>query len=110
VKERRLVLQQRRDFILRAMQGVPGLQAIKPAGAFYLFVRCDQLFGKATPAGVAIENDVVFCRQLLEEMDVAVIPGSCFGTEGYFRLSFASSMKELERGASRIAEFCRTLS
>lgn len=110
VAERRLTFQQRRDFIWQALRDVPGLQATKPSGAFYLFVNCAPALGRKTRAGVPIRDDGDFCRQLLEEADVAVIPGSGFGADGYFRLSFASSMAELERGAARIAQFCGDLS
>jgi aspartate aminotransferase len=109
VQERCAILESRRDFIFQAMAAIPGLRAIKPSGAFYLFVDAGRLLGKMTPLGASVGNDVEFCRHLLDERGVATIPGSCFGLDGYFRLSFASSMDELERGAKLIAEFCAEL-
>jgi aspartate aminotransferase len=95
VEQMRQEFQRRRDFVYRAINQIPGLSAIKPAGAFYIFVNHREL----TP------NSMEFALQLLEEEGVAVVPGVGFGSEGHFRLSFATDLESLKRGVDRIARF-----
>jgi len=102
---------ERRDYIFERLNSVPGLNAAaKPDGAFYLFFSCHDLIGAATPAGAVIENDIDFATYLLEEANVAVVPGSAFMAEGYFRASYANSMDELKEAAKRIHSACELLS
>ncbi|MBI3659375.1 pyridoxal phosphate-dependent aminotransferase [Candidatus Acetothermia bacterium] len=88
---------ERRAFVLEEVAKIPGMQCSVPTGAFYIFPNisgfCD---------GRAIKNSVDFARFLLQEAHVAVVPGSAFGTEGYVRLSYATSMSQLAEGMSRV--------
>ena len=59
--------------------------------------------GRKTPDGKSITNDAKLCEYLIEAARVAVVPGSAFGAPGYVRLSYATSMKNVEEGVSRIA-------
>jgi aspartate aminotransferase len=88
----------RRAFIHRAIAAVPGISCLVPEGAFYLFPNAARHLTRAVPDTVALAT------RLLEETAVAVVPGDAFGAPGYFRLSFATSMADLEEGARRIAE------
>lgn len=65
--------------------------------------------GRKTPAGVVLTNDVDVCQYLLEAAQVAVVPGSAFGLEGYFRISFATSTVLLEQACARIKAACEQL-
>jgi aspartate aminotransferase len=56
-----------------------------------------------------VKTDVELCERLLEEANVALVPGSAFGTDGYFRLSFATSMKVLEEAVRRLRDFAEKL-
>jgi len=87
----------RRDFVYEEFNKIPGLSAIKPEGAFYIFVNHEK-----------ITNDSMdFALRLLEEKGVAVVPGIGFGSEGHFRFSFATSMDNLKEGIKRIKEFVK---
>jgi aspartate aminotransferase len=89
--------QKRRDFVYEEFNKIKGLSAAKPAGAFYIFVNHKE-----------ISNDSMdFALKLLEEKGVAVVPGIGFGSEGYFRFSFATSMENLKEGIKRIKEFVK---
>jgi len=74
---------------------IDGLSVSAPAGAFYLYINIKE-----------ISNDsLTFCKRLLEEKGVALVPGIAFGTEGYFRFSFATDIETIKDGIGRIAEF-----
>ena len=76
-----------------------------PNGAFYVFPSCKGLINKKTK----IKNDTEFVNRLLEESMVAVVQGSAFGLDGYFRISYATSMDNLEKAMLRIKNFCENL-
>lgn len=109
LEDRRLQYQRRRDLVMTALSGVPGLDFIKPRGAFYLFPNMRQHYGKVTRHGASIESDVEFVMALLNEKRVAAVYGAAYGIDGHFRISFAASEKTLLEGCSRIAEFCHEL-
>ena len=104
VAECRSAYRERRDRAVVALESVPGLRPSVPDGAFYLFVGCSGLIGKRTPAGESIENDLDVTLYLLDTAGVAVIQGSAYGTEPFFRISFATSVDEIERGTTAIAD------
>jgi len=91
--------EKRRDFVYEEFNKIPGLSAAKPEGAFYIFVNHKE-----------ISNDSMdFALKLLDKTGVAVVPGIGFGSEGYFRFSFATSMQNLKEGIKRIKEFVKWL-
>jgi aspartate aminotransferase len=91
----------RRDFVYRQITSIPGVTCFKPRGAFYIFPKVISYFGKSTPV-LRIENSFDLAMYLLHEAKVAVVPGSAFGAEGHFRLSFSSPIDKLEEGIHRI--------
>ena len=93
---------ERRNHCLERLNSIPGLSCIKPQGAFYLFVNCKALMGFQTPDGNIINSDENFCIYLLESANVAVVHGSAFGMEGYFRLSYATKIEFLKDACNRI--------
>ena len=99
----------RRDDVWAALNKVPGLTCAKPEGAFYLFPNCAALMGKKTPSGLVINNDLDFCAYLLEHALVAAVPGSAFGLEGHFRISYATSDVALKEACTRIHKACAEL-
>jgi aspartate aminotransferase len=101
---------ERRDRAVAALERLPGLSPSVPDGAFYLFVGCSGLIGRRTPSGETLENDVDVTLYLLEEAGVAVIQGSAYGSEPFFRISFATGLEEIERGTAGIAEAVAKLS
>ena len=100
---------QRRDFVVDALNRVPGLHCPRPEGAFYVYPSCAGLIGKKTPKGDTIENDEAFVRYLLEAEGVAVVHGEAFGLAPHFRISYATSIEELEDACARIERACRAL-
>ncbi len=101
--------QERRDFVVNSLNAIEGISCLKPEGAFYVFPNCKGLIGKKDKSGKKITNDTDFVQSLLENNDVAVVQGSAFGLEGFFRISYATSMKKLEIAMKRIKSFCESL-
>ena len=89
----------RRDEAVDLFNAVEGLSVVKPDGAFYLFVNIQE-----------VSNDSMeFCKQLLEKKGVALVPGVGFGSEGYFRFSFATDLESIRNGIKRIEEFVQEI-
>ena len=107
---RSLAFQERRDFVVNSLNAIDGINCLKPDGAFYVFPNCKELIGKKDKNGKKLENDTDFVQSLLENNNVAVVQGSAFGLDGFFRISYATSMKNLEKAMGRIKEFCESLS
>ena len=105
IKERAEAFRKRRDFVVNSLNNINGISCLKPNGAFYVFPSCKGLLNKRTK----IKNDTEFVKKLLEQSMVAVVQGSAFGLEGYFRISYATSMENLEKAMIRIKKFCESL-
>ncbi|MBB4857967.1 aspartate aminotransferase [Novosphingobium chloroacetimidivorans] len=105
----RALFAERRDLVLDLLGRTDRLECDRPEGAFYVFPSCARTVGLTTPKGRAIGNDLAFAEALLEEADVAIVPGSSFGSEGAFRLSYAASTETLVTACNRIVEFCESL-
>ena len=84
---------------------IEGISCLKPNGAFYVFPNCKKLLGNKTK----LKTDTDFVKKLLEKSNVAVVQGSAFGLDGYFRISYATSMQKLKIAMSRIKSFCESL-
>jgi len=93
----REAFEKRAQEAVRLFNEVDGLSVIAPQGAFYLFVNIKD-----------ISNDSIeFCKELLQETGVAVVPGIGFGSEGYFRFSFATDITTIREGIRRIEKFVK---
>jgi aspartate aminotransferase len=99
----RVEFDRRRKVMVKALREIPGVTCVDPQGAFYAFPDLSAFIGKKTPEGKVIANDGQLCEYLIEAARVAVVPGSAFGAPGYVRLSYATSMKNVEEGVARIA-------
>ena len=99
----------RRDLVVRMLNEAPGLECPMPEGAFYVYPSCAGAIGKRTPAGTVIENDEVFCSELLSAEGVAVVFGAAFGLSPHFRVSYAAADSVLEDACRRIQRFCASL-
>ncbi|MBC7361864.1 MAG: pyridoxal phosphate-dependent aminotransferase [Candidatus Aminicenantes bacterium] len=95
--------QRRRNYVLMRLQQIPGISCFKPQGAFYLFPNVSSYYGKEA-GGIQIRNSYGLAYYLLKEARVAVVPGDAFGADNYIRISYATSMENLEKGMDRIAE------
>ena len=107
---RSLAFQERRDFVVNSLNAIDGINCLKPDGAFYVFPSCKELIGKKDKNGKKLENDTDFVQSLLENNNVAVVQGSAFGLDGFFRISYATSMEKLKVAMDRIKSFCESLS
>ncbi len=95
--------QKRRDYIFEREEAIPLISALKPEGAFYLFVDVSGTYQK-TYRGKTIHSAAEFATILLEEKYVAVVPCADFGMPDYIRLSYATDMEEIKAGMDRIEE------
>lgn len=109
VREMVRAFRERRDFVLGRLSGVDGVRCAKPEGAFYVFPEVSAFFGTETPSGRAIGSAEDLCFYLLEEHDVALVPGEAFGDPDGLRLSYAASMEDLDEALRRIEEGLKPL-
>ena len=109
IAERAKVFKGRRDFLINEFTSMNGITCRVPEGAFYVFPSCKGVIGKVDESNNKITNDEEFTTSLLEHAGVAVVQGSAFGLEGYFRISYATSMSKLKDAMQRIKSFCENL-
>ncbi len=100
---------ERRDYMVNRVKEIPYLDCLTPPGSFYLFVEVGDTFGKSF-RGKGIQNVDDFAEYLLTEYQVALVPGTAFGSPDCVRLSFATSMENIQEGLKRIEAFTRELS
>lgn len=110
IKVRADAFKERRDFVVSGLNKIDGINCLNPQGAFYVFPSCKGCLGKTHKELGKIETDTDFVTKLLESTGVAVVQGSAFGLDGFFRISYATSMDNLEKAVQRIADFCSNLS
>jgi len=109
LRERNRAFSKRRDSIVSSLNGAEGLKCAVPDGAFYVYPDCAGVIGKTSKGGHKIGNDSDFATALLKEAHVAVVPGSAFHGAPHFRISYATSLAQLEDAGARIAQFCKEL-
>ncbi len=105
IQKRANSFRERRDFVVDSLNEIKGINCLRPEGAFYVFPNCKKLLGKRTK----LKTDKDFVEKLLEKSEVAVVQGSAFGLDGYFRISYATSMENLKKAMQRIKSFCDSL-
>ncbi len=105
ISERANSFKERRNFVVDSLNNIKGISCLSPEGAFYVFPNCKKLLGKKTK----LKTDKDFVEKLLEQAEVAVVQGSAFGLDGYFRISYATSMENLKKAMERIKFFCESL-
>ena len=91
----------RRDYIVAALNDISGIHCLMPEGAFYVFPNVSGIYGRSF-AGRKITNSTEFIEYLLDEANVATVPGAAFGSDAHIRLSYATSLKNIEEGVKRI--------
>jgi aspartate/methionine/tyrosine aminotransferase len=103
VKEMRTAFDRRRQTMTRMLNEIPGVRCPEPQGAFYCYPSVKALLGKQI-AGRRPRSSSELAALILDEAEVAVVPGEAFGTPGYFRLSYALGDADLEEGIIRMAK------
>jgi aspartate/methionine/tyrosine aminotransferase len=106
VGEMRVAFDRRRRTAVTQLRAIDGLEVVEPEGAFYIYPSIRDLIGR-TIAGRLVTSSLDLADLLLEEADVAVVPGEGFGSEASFRLSYALSDEDLVEGIARIARVLR---
>ena len=102
VAEMRVAFDRRRQLIVQLLNDIPGVQCPEPHGAFYAYPRVTDVLGKQI-RGRRPTTSTELAEVILDEAEVAVVPGEAFGTPGYLRLSYALSDADLTEGVGRIA-------
>lgn len=98
----------RRKYMVKRLNRMEGVSCIMPRGAFYAFPNVSSFYGKNFD-GKVIKDSYDMAGYLLEEAKVAIVPGDPFGADEYIRLSYATSMENIEKGLNRIEESLRKL-
>jgi aspartate/methionine/tyrosine aminotransferase len=106
VDEMKVAFDRRRRTIVELLSAIPGVECPTPKGAFYAYPDVRGLLGKEI-RGRKIESSLDLAAVVLEEAEVAVVPGEAFGTPGYFRLSYALGDDDLRTGVTRMGELLR---
>jgi len=104
------VFQERRDLVVSMLNQAKGLHCHRPEGAFYVYPSCDGAMGKTTPQGKKLGSSEDFAAYLLEDQGVAVVHGTAFGLDPFFRISYATSTEALKDACTRIQKACGALS
>ena len=100
--------ERRRNYLVHRLESIPGISCHKPEGAFYTFPNVSSFYGKEFN-GTYIRNSSGLAYYLLREAGVALVPGVAFGADDFIRISYSTSMENIERGMDRIAEALRKL-
>jgi aspartate/methionine/tyrosine aminotransferase len=103
VAEMRAAFDRRRKTIVRLLNDIPGMVCPEPLGAFYAYPSVKGVLGKEI-AGRRPHTSSELAGIILDEAEVAVVPGEAFGTDGYFRMSYALGDADLDEGVTRIAK------
>ena len=99
---------ERRRHIVSRLNAIDGLKCVMPKGAFYVMVDMSALIGKHL-GDRKIAGSMDFADMLLENANVALTPGTAFCAEGYCRISYATSMEQIDKGVDRIEHFVNNL-
>jgi aspartate aminotransferase len=91
----------RRDVIVQMLNDIPDVKCLSPEGAFYVFPNVSKIYGRSYK-GKKITNSTELIDYLLDEVNVATVPGAAFGSDNHIRLSYATSLKNIEEGLKRV--------
>ena len=109
IAERNEAFSARRNAVVAGLNAIEGISCAVPDGAFYVYPNCAPLLGRTSAGGTRIKTDADFCQALIKEAHVAVVPGSAFHGAPHFRISYATSLDQLEQACARIKTFCEAL-
>lgn len=99
------VYKERKELALQWIQEIPGLSAVKPDGAFYVFINIGSLRGKISEDQLSL----AVCNKLLEDYKVAYVPGIAFGHDDFIRMSYATDIDTIKEGIARLKQFVTAL-
>lgn len=110
VEEMRKAFKERRDYLVKELTAIEGVECFTPSGAFYVFPDVHRFLGTSAPGGDKIATTTDLCLYLLEQHGVATVPGDAFGEPKGIRISYAASMDDLKEAVNRLKEGLRYLS
>ena len=102
-------LADRMNRVCGELETIPGISFSKPEGAFYIFADVGSYYGKKTESGAQVSNSLEFCKALLDEQSVIIMPGAAFGQDSCVRLSFTASLPTISVAMPKFKEFCASL-
>ena len=108
-KENLIQIKNDRDLIVEGLNSIDGITCLKPEGAFYVFPSCKNFLGCISQSGKVIESSIDFASYLLEDYNLAVVPGEAFGLNGYFRISFTIGEDSITELLDRLSKACSKL-
>lgn len=108
LEEMRIAFDERRKYMVDRINQIPGLSCIVPKGAFYIMMNISEYIGKEYN-GSKINGSLDFADLLLENANVAIVPGAAFGVDKLMRISYANSMENIKEGLTRLENFVRTV-
>ena len=97
----------RRVYMVDRLNALPGVKCVRPQGAFYCFPDVSATYERVLGKGVQGPKSAAWSEKVLEKANVAVVPGGAFGDDDCVRLSFATSMAQIEKGLDRIEKFLK---
>ena len=103
------IYQERRNLIVRLLNSIEGIDCPNPDGSFYVYPSIEKIMNKRTPKGNILRTDQDFAYFLLQEKEVAIVPGSAFGLSPHFRASFATEITLIIEACDRIKKFVNSL-
>lgn len=109
IEEHAAILERRRAKVIAAINNSPNLSCKKPDAAFYVFINCEDIFGKKLHYGHIVNTSEELAEYLLDKASVAVIAGTAFGAEGFIRISYAVDDQSLEQALDAITLACQIL-
>ncbi|MBI3145607.1 MAG: pyridoxal phosphate-dependent aminotransferase [Pseudogulbenkiania sp.] len=109
IQKTRAVFEERRNMMVQMLNDTPGLSCAVPGGAFYAFASCEGMIGRTTPTGTLLATDEDVANALLDEANVAVVPGSAFGLAPYIRIAYALDNDSLKQACEAIGRFSQSL-
>jgi len=108
IEEMRKAFDERRKYMVKRLNNIEGISCLTPAGAFYAFSNVSKILEREIEYnGKKISNSFDLSNFILEEAEVALIPGSAFEAEGYLRLSYATSLEDIKEGVDRIEKILK---
>lgn len=105
IEEMRKAFEERKDYMVKTIGEIPNVSCVAPKGAFYVMVNISYFKGK-TVEGVLVKDSLDLAAVLIDQANIAVIPGIAFGVDDYIRLSYATSMENIVEGLKRLNDFC----
>lgn len=105
IEEMRVAFEERKDYMVKTIGEISNVSCVAPKGAFYVMVNISHYKGK-TVEGVLVKDSLDLAAVLIDQANIAVIPGIAFGVDDYIRLSYATSMENIVEGLKRFNDFC----